>query len=246
MGFCLVGGQTRGRELVIAELAGKHLVDRSSVLCKLHLASKYLLALLTPDVSVRRPHVVLHLSDVLKHCVTGETVRGGVAYDSMDESRVLVVKPVAAVLAFRCSSNPLLVHTTLFSSCFVVVSITYQLHLDGDLSDDRPLALLQLHNRLEDIALAALAALLVRLDQVAALAQLVHRVRCAQVLLQVADLQIKVSLDQINSLKPPRHCRAEKTFGLSQPFLLPTALVLFSCFYPTPDPLSFASSPFFR
>ena len=197
MGFCLVGGQTRGRELVIAELAGKHLVDRSSVLCKLHLASKYLLALLTPDVSVRRPHVVLHLSDVLKHCVTGETVRGGVAYDSMDESRVLVVKPVAAVLAFRCSSNPLLVHTSLFSSCFVVIIITNHFHLDGDLSDDRPLALLQLHNRLEDIALAALAALLVRLDQVAALAQLVHRVRCAQVLLQVADLQIKVGLGQI-------------------------------------------------
>ena len=27
MGFCLVSGQARGRELVVAELAGEHLVD---------------------------------------------------------------------------------------------------------------------------------------------------------------------------------------------------------------------------
>ena len=196
MSFCLVGGQSRGRELVIAELAGEHLMDGSSVLRKLQLPSKHLLALLTPDVSVRRSHVVLHLSDVLKHSVTRETVRRTMAYDSMDESGVLVVKPVVAVLAFCCSSNPLLSHsTTLFfsSSIIVIVSISDQLNLDRDLSNDRPLSLLQLHNRLENIALAALPAVLVRLDQVAALAQLVH-----QVLLQAADLRIKVVLGRAN------------------------------------------------
>ena len=149
-------------------------MDRGSVLRKLQLASKYLLALLTPDISVRCPHVILHLSDVLKDGVTGETVRGRVAYDSMDESRVLVVKPVVAVLAFRCSSNaPLFLPLFSSSSSSSIVAIADHLDLDGDLSDHRPLSFLQFHNGLEDVALGA-RALLVLLEQVAALADLVQ------------------------------------------------------------------------